>query len=166
MVIKCPQAEFLLRKGYEFKYFLYQNVLQTYRENLHLKTNMQVLDNDYLEDELRAFINALWFFSSDFYNKLPPTDPQPKDIFSKHGYLLEKAEEWGKYPSFKEVVANWDYSLLTVTDINQQKMMYKQRVLIKFMRTLMYNEKVDKECSLAKIGDHYLYLYLQDRFVR
>ena len=25
-----------------------------------------------MEDEKKAFVNALWFFSSDFYNKITP----------------------------------------------------------------------------------------------
>ena len=71
-----------------------------------------------MEDEKKAFVNALWFFSSDFYNKITPktdkiiTNDLGDDI-TQDDYVLERKDEKDKkiYLDFAEMVSSWDIKL-------------------------------------------------------
>lgn len=86
--------------------------MKFFMNNINLNNEIQETNREYLHDEKKAFFNALWFFSEDFYGKFlyelkEENDPlmnyyldSNNSVRTKEGFVLEKVTEGQTFQGF------------------------------------------------------------------
>lgn len=123
IAIQFFNEEAQIKGNLKREYLTFDQAFLIYQNNINLLSEVQELNREYLQNEKKAFFNALWFFSTDFYAKEEFEPDEHKTPFSA------RIVDWN-------IITEEDYNAII-----REKNTYKQTMLIEYLKMVLVEAK-------------------------
>ena len=133
MIIQFNNEEENIQKLKKAKYISFQQAFHIFQDYINIICEVKQISRDYIQDEKRAFFNALSFFSTDFYAKDKKYPPNTNILVNEDDSMQDEPVD-----DFVDIVKDWAYETEEEFKTTlREKNIYKQKKLIEYLQHLL-----------------------------